>query len=145
MYKEEYSWRFQLLAPCGAHLFVARWRPMIRIGIIFKPINSRTNEPILINFFLKESRFFSLQIFKRMFCSNFTWKIIYSDSKNHLKFHYAMKIFPRSNFEKNSSHICRETILVYFLKKVYQNRFSSFEFMGFKNFVFFQNLSTQNY
>src|SRR5277367_2393487 len=91
-----------------------------------KLINSKTNEPILINFFLKESRFFSLQIFKRRFCSNFTWKIIYSDSKNNLKFHYAMKIFPRSNFDKTSSHICRETILVYFKKKVYQNRFSSF-------------------
>src|SRR5277367_2777653 len=53
-----------------------------------------------------------------------------------------MKIFPRSNFDKNSSHICWETILVYLKKKIYQNRFSSFELMGFERImIFFLNLS----
>jgi len=43
--------------------------------------------------------------------------MFYSDSKIRLNFHSAMKIFPRSYFDKNSSQICREKILVSFKKK----------------------------
>src|SRR5277367_497718 len=71
-----------------------------------KFINSKT-------FLKKKLEFFSYNYIKS-FCRNSIWEKFYSYSK----FHYAIKIFPKWNFEKISSQICRENILVSFKKKI---------------------------
>src|SRR5277367_6407344 len=81
-----------------------------------KPINSKTNEPILINFFLKETRIFSLQVCEE-FLLKFHMENVLQRFKNLLKLSLCYEIFSQIVFDKNSSQICREKILFSFKKK----------------------------
>src|SRR5277367_1357828 len=82
---------------------VASWCVlMLKIRHFKKPNSLKTSQPISINFSLIETRIFSLQ-----FCEEFLLKFDVGNFlrrfKNSLKISlpYAMKIFPRSNFNKN--------------------------------------------
>src|SRR5277367_5384761 len=71
----------------------------------------------------------------KSFCQNSIWEIFYTDSKFGPKIHYAMKIFPRWNFDKNSSKFCREKILVSFKKKFIEIGSILFELIHFKKLL----------
>src|SRR5277367_6029911 len=80
---------------------------------IYALINSKSTQPISINFFLKETRIFSLQNYEE-FLSKFHLGDFFTAIRNlGQKFTMLRKFFPsRWNFAKNSSYFCREKILV---------------------------------
>src|SRR5277367_3840245 len=64
-----------------------------------KPINSKTNEPILINFFLKETRIFSLQVCEDILLK-FYLEIFLQRFKISLKISLCYENFPQIEFRQ---------------------------------------------
>ena len=83
---------------------------MLKIGHFSKQINSKTTDLISINFFKKETRFFSLQFYEEFFFRNSIREIFYGDSKFVPKFHPAMKKSYRWNLTKSFHRIVGKKI-----------------------------------